>query len=96
MARIDQVTVRGDAPKLREFADALNTRRVRDGVRAFVIPADRAAYVDAIDNGAIAALHNAGFTICDPETPDPAVARSETAKQWPGEDTAGLIDEISG
>lgn len=96
MAGIDQVTVRGDAPKLREFADALKARCVRDGVRAFVIPVDRATYVDAIDNGAIAALHNAGFTICDPETPDPAVAKGETAKAWPGEETAGLIDEISG
>ena len=94
MAETHQVTIRGDAGKLREFADGLNGRRVRDGVRAFAIPADNESYSEAIDNGAIKALHTAGFTICNPGTTDPATAQGETTKTWPGEQLDTLLKSI--
>lgn len=94
MSDVHQLTVRGDAPKLREFADRLTGKRIREGVRAFAIPADSQSYSEAIDNGAISALHAAGFTICDPDTDDPALAKGETGVAWPGEDFEDVFSEI--
>jgi len=92
----DQVTVRGDANALRDFAEALAGKPVRDGVRAFVIPADTEAYSEALDSGAITALHDAGFTICNPGTPEPALAQGEFELSVPGAELTEVVEAIRG
>ena len=61
----DQVVIRGDAAALKQVTEALGDGVLQPAVRAFAIPADAEAYGEAIDNGAIAALHKAGFVICN-------------------------------
>ncbi|MBZ0136232.1 MAG: hypothetical protein K8I27_07660 [Planctomycetes bacterium] len=90
----DQVTLRGNAPALREFADALAGKAVRAGVRACVIPDSAEAYSEAIDNGAITTLHDAGFTICNPGTPDPALAQGEFGLSVPGAELTDVVEAI--
>lgn len=89
----DQVTVRGDAAALHEFASALEGT-LRPEVRGFVIPDSAEAYSEAADNNALAALHSAGFVICNPGTPDPALATGEFGLNWPGADLAEVVDAI--
>ena len=90
----DQVTVSGDAKVLKEFAEALAGRPVREGVRAYVIPSSAEAYSEALDSGAIAALHDAGFTICDPATPEPALAQGEFELSIPGTELTEVVEAI--
>lgn len=92
----DQLTLRGDATALRHAADTLAARKLSPAVRAFVIPADNEAYAEAIDNGAIAALHAAGFIICAPGTIDPALATGEVGMRIPGDKPADSMDAIFG
>lgn len=86
-----QVTIRGNADTLLQSAKALGKRSVKPGVRAFVIPQDNEQYGEAIDNGAIPTLHKAGFKICAPNTPDPAVTEEETAIAHPGAELADVL-----
>jgi hypothetical protein len=90
----DQVTVRGDADALKEFAGALAGKPVREGVRAYVIPADAEAYSEALDSGAIGALHDAGFSICDPAMPEPALAPGEFELSVPGAELTEVVEAI--
>jgi hypothetical protein len=88
----DQVTVRGDAAALKQAADTLAGRRLQPGVRAFAIPTDATAYGEAIDNGAIQTLLDAGFIVCAPGTGDPALAQGEIGMCVP----AGTMDAVLG
>lgn len=90
----DQVTLRGDAALLKQAAEALAGKPLRAGVRGYVIPADVDACTEAIDNGAITALHNAGFTICDPATPNPALAPGEFELAIPGAELNEVVEAI--
>jgi hypothetical protein len=92
----DQVTVRGDAAILQTVADALRGRALQAGVRGFVIPADAPAYAEALDNGALAALHAAGFVICAPGTLDPALAPGEFGMNLPAEGDSAAVDAALG
>jgi hypothetical protein len=92
----DQVVIRGDAIALRHAADALAARSLTPAVRGFVIPEDSQAYADAIDNGAVAALHAAGFIICAPGTPEPALAPGEVGMRIPGNELADTMDAALG
>ena len=92
----DQLTLRGDATDLRHAADTLASRKLSPAVRAFVIPADAQAYAEAIDNGAIEALHAAGFIICAPGTPEPALATGEVGSRIPGDEPADSMDAVLG
>ncbi|MCB9933505.1 MAG: hypothetical protein H6841_08800 [Planctomycetes bacterium] len=92
----DQVTLRGDAKALKEVAEALAGKPLHAGVRGYVIPADADAYTEAIDNGAIAALHQSGFTICDPATPKPALAQGEFELAIPGANLTEVVEAIRG
>jgi homoaconitase/3-isopropylmalate dehydratase large subunit len=92
----DQVTIRGDAAALSRVAEALAGRRLQRDVRAFVIPDDAAAYSEAIDGGAIAALHGAGFVICAPGTDDPALAQGEMGLRVPDSSLADTMDAVLG
>jgi hypothetical protein len=92
----DQVTIRGDAAALSRVAEALTGRRLQRGVRAFVIPDDAAAYGEAIDGGAIAALHSAGFVICAPGTDDPTPAQGEMGLRMPDSSLAATMDAVLG
>jgi homoaconitase/3-isopropylmalate dehydratase large subunit len=89
----DQVVIRGDAVALNQAADALNGRCVRTGVRAFVVPADAAAFSEAIDSGAIADLQAAGFVICNPGT-EPALAQGETGLTVPDSPLADTLNAV--
>jgi hypothetical protein len=93
---IVQVTIRGDAGTLRQAADLLGKRVVAQGTRAFVIPAETEQYSAAIDNGAIKALTRAGFIICAPGTPDPAIADGERDIRHPGATLPEAIDGCCG
>lgn len=90
----DQVTLRGDAALLKQAAEALAGKPLRAGVRGYVIPADAEACTEAIDNGAISALHQAGFTICDPATPKPALAQGEFELAIPGAELNEVVEAI--
>ena len=90
----DQVTVSGTATALKEFAEALAGKPVREGVRAYVIPTDAEAYSEALDNGAVTALHSAGFNICDPATPEPALAPGEFELSVPGAELTEVVEAI--
>ena len=90
----DQVVIRGDAAALKETADALGACRLQPGARAFAIPTDAEAYGEAIDNGAVATLHKAGFIICNPATPDPALAQGEFGLNWPGNELTEVLESI--
>lgn len=92
----DQVTIRGDAAALMQAAEALAGRKLQPSVRAFVTPADAAAYSEAIDNGAIEALHSAGFVICAPGTPDPALAQGEIGMRLPGTALGDMMEAVLG
>lgn len=90
-----QATIRGNAETLLQAAKALGKRKVKPGTRAFVIPQDNEQYAEAIDNGAIRALHKAGFTICAPNTPGPALAEGDTDVAYPGEVLEELLSEAT-
>jgi hypothetical protein len=92
----DQLVIRGDATALRYAADSLVSRTLNPAVRGFVIPTDNEAYTEAIDNGAIAALHAAGFVICAPGTTDPALATGEVGRRIPGTGPADSMDAVLG
>jgi hypothetical protein len=92
----DQLTLRGSAGTLIEAASALAGRHLQPVVRAFVIPDDAAAYSEAIDNRAIEALHRAGFVVCAPLTPDPALAQGEIGMRVPGTSLADTMDAVLG
>jgi hypothetical protein len=90
----DQVVIRGDAGALKETADALGGHPLQSEVRAFAIPTDAEAYSEAIDNGAVAALHKAGFIICNPGTSEPALAQGEFGLNFPGVELTEVIESI--
>lgn len=90
----DQVVIRGDAGVLRNVADALGINAIQREVRAFAIPASNEAYSEAIDNGALAALHTAGFVICNPSTPDPALAQGEFGLTYPAVELNELVEAV--
>lgn len=90
----DQVVVRGDADLLKQVADALAGHTVQRDVRAFVIPTSAESYSEAIDNGAVATLHRAGFVLCSPNTPDPALAQGEFGLNHPGVELTEVVEAI--
>lgn len=90
----DQVVIRGDAAALKEAADALAGHGIHGTVRAFAIPADAEAYSEAIDNGAVAALHKSGFVICNPSTPDPALAHGEFGLNFPAVTISEVVEAV--
>jgi homoaconitase/3-isopropylmalate dehydratase large subunit len=90
--RFLQVVIEGDAAALRQAAALATGKRLRYGVRAFVIPADNEQYAAAIDNGAIKTLIHAGFTICAAGTSTPALAPQETLLRYPDNDIAGVME----
>ncbi|MCA8910264.1 MAG: hypothetical protein KDB82_01050 [Planctomycetes bacterium] len=90
----DQVVVRGDANALKEIADALGGKTLQPNVRAFAIPASNEAYSEAIDNGAVAALHAAGFTICNPATSDPELSQGEFGLNYPAVELTEVVESI--
>lgn len=90
----DQVTLRGDAALLKQAAEALHGRPLRAGVRGYVIPDNAEFCTEAIDNGAVTALHQAGFVICSPGTKDPALAQGEFGLAHPGAELSEVIEAI--
>ncbi len=88
---IRQATICGDASTLKRAADRLGARKVAAGPRAFAIAPDLEQYAAAIDNGAVAALHKAGFVICAAGAAVPAAAPGEAVMVHPGEELEDVI-----
>lgn len=68
--KIDQVVIgsctNGRISDLREAAEVLRGRKVADGVRAIVIPATQAIYMQAIEEGLVQSFIQAGAVVSTP------------------------------